>query len=213
MGKILGILTARGGSKGIPGKNIKQLRGKPLIAYTIETASDAAREFFKGLLYSLKEELSNHQLENYRFAFSVPASFEANQRRDLMKSLKENDIDERQCCFIDEPNAGFLSFIYTCIKNHLSHPLLEKLKPSITFITCSIGVFCLNKAETNLAQFQYSLLKTLFNPPTVFVYPYLSMHEKSYLDPSGKDTLRIFPSSIYDGIGSSSKSFIPVKIS
>ena len=96
--------------------------------YTIETASDAAREFFKGLLYSLKEELSNHQLENYRFAFSVPASFEANQRRDLMKSLKENDIDERQCCFIDEPNAGFLSFIYTCIKNHLSHPLLEKLK-------------------------------------------------------------------------------------
>lgn len=34
--KILGIITARGGSKGIPGKNIKLLNGKPLIAYTIE---------------------------------------------------------------------------------------------------------------------------------------------------------------------------------
>ncbi len=36
--KILGIITARGGSKGIPGKNIKPLLGKPLIVYTIEAA-------------------------------------------------------------------------------------------------------------------------------------------------------------------------------
>ncbi len=36
--KILGIITARGGSKGVPGKNIKPLGGKPLIAYTIEAA-------------------------------------------------------------------------------------------------------------------------------------------------------------------------------
>lgn len=36
--KVLGIITARGGSKGIPGKNIKKLSGKPLIAYTIEAA-------------------------------------------------------------------------------------------------------------------------------------------------------------------------------
>jgi CMP-N-acetylneuraminic acid synthetase len=39
MSKILGVITARGGSKGIPGKNIKPLLGKPLIAYTIEGAS------------------------------------------------------------------------------------------------------------------------------------------------------------------------------
>lgn len=36
--KVLGVITARGGSKGIPGKNIKPFLGKPLIAYTIETA-------------------------------------------------------------------------------------------------------------------------------------------------------------------------------
>ncbi len=34
--KVLGIIIARGGSKGIPGKNIKNLAGKPLISYTIE---------------------------------------------------------------------------------------------------------------------------------------------------------------------------------
>ncbi|HJU44037.1 MAG TPA: acylneuraminate cytidylyltransferase family protein, partial [Vicinamibacterales bacterium] len=36
--KVLGIITARGGSKGIPGKNLKLLAGKSLLAYTIETA-------------------------------------------------------------------------------------------------------------------------------------------------------------------------------
>lgn len=35
---ILGVITARGGSKGIPGKNIKLLGGKPLIAYAIKSA-------------------------------------------------------------------------------------------------------------------------------------------------------------------------------
>lgn len=36
--KILGIIPARGGSKGIPGKNIRLLNGKPLIQYAIEAA-------------------------------------------------------------------------------------------------------------------------------------------------------------------------------
>lgn len=34
--KILALIPARGGSKGVPGKNIKVLAGKPLIAYTVE---------------------------------------------------------------------------------------------------------------------------------------------------------------------------------
>ena len=35
---ILTIIPARGGSKGVPRKNIRRLSGKPLIAYTIESA-------------------------------------------------------------------------------------------------------------------------------------------------------------------------------
>ena len=35
---ILVVIPARGGSKGIPGKNIKLLNGKPLIYYTIDVA-------------------------------------------------------------------------------------------------------------------------------------------------------------------------------
>ena len=36
--KVIGIIPARGGSKGVYLKNIKKLRGKPLIHYTIESA-------------------------------------------------------------------------------------------------------------------------------------------------------------------------------
>ncbi|NBK99872.1 MAG: acylneuraminate cytidylyltransferase family protein, partial [Erysipelotrichia bacterium] len=40
--KILALITARGGSKGIPNKNIKLLGGKPLIAWTIDEAKKSA---------------------------------------------------------------------------------------------------------------------------------------------------------------------------
>src|SRR5512133_3217387 len=40
---MLAIIPARGGSKGLPGKNLKLLNGKPLIAWTIEAALSSAR--------------------------------------------------------------------------------------------------------------------------------------------------------------------------
>jgi CMP-N,N'-diacetyllegionaminic acid synthase len=39
--KVLGLVTARGGSKGIPGKNLKPLAGKPLLLYTLDAAKVA----------------------------------------------------------------------------------------------------------------------------------------------------------------------------
>jgi CMP-N-acetylneuraminic acid synthetase len=43
MSEIIGLITARGGSKGIPRKNIVPLGGKPLIAWTIEAALASRR--------------------------------------------------------------------------------------------------------------------------------------------------------------------------
>jgi len=36
--KVVGFIFARGGSKGLPGKNVRPLAGKPLIAWSIEHA-------------------------------------------------------------------------------------------------------------------------------------------------------------------------------
>jgi len=42
--KVLYLIPARGGSKGIPHKNIKPLNGKPLILYTVEVARQLAKD-------------------------------------------------------------------------------------------------------------------------------------------------------------------------
>jgi N-acylneuraminate cytidylyltransferase/CMP-N,N'-diacetyllegionaminic acid synthase len=40
--KVLAVIPARGGSKGLPGKNTRDLLGKPLIAWTIEQARNCS---------------------------------------------------------------------------------------------------------------------------------------------------------------------------
>jgi CMP-N-acetylneuraminic acid synthetase len=47
--RVLGVVTARGGSKGIPGKNLKPLGGQPLIWHTLQSAA-ASRAFDRTIL-------------------------------------------------------------------------------------------------------------------------------------------------------------------
>ena len=55
--RVLGIVTARGGSKGIPRKNIVPLLGKPLLAYTAQAAL-AARRLTRTVLSTDDEEIA-----------------------------------------------------------------------------------------------------------------------------------------------------------
>ncbi len=54
MGKRIAIITARGGSKRIPKKNIKDFCGKPIIAYSIEAAISS--ELFDEVMVSTDSE-------------------------------------------------------------------------------------------------------------------------------------------------------------
>lgn len=51
---MLAVIPARGGSKGVPGKNIKELAGKPLIAYTIKAAIES--KIFEKVIVSTDDE-------------------------------------------------------------------------------------------------------------------------------------------------------------
>lgn len=55
--RYLGIIPARGGSKGVPGKNIKRLGGKPLLAYTAESAL-SSKELDLVVLSTESEEIA-----------------------------------------------------------------------------------------------------------------------------------------------------------
>tara|TARA_B100000686_G_scaffold307168_1_gene347199 strand:+ start:36 stop:755 length:720 start_codon:yes stop_codon:yes gene_type:complete len=56
--KILAIIPARGGSKSVPKKNIRNLNGKPLIAYTIEAAKRIEEKFHKIIVSTDDEEIA-----------------------------------------------------------------------------------------------------------------------------------------------------------
>lgn len=61
--KILVIIPARGGSKGIPHKNIKPLNGKPLIYYTIDTARSIVPD--EDICVSTDDDEIIHVVEEY----------------------------------------------------------------------------------------------------------------------------------------------------
>jgi CMP-N,N'-diacetyllegionaminic acid synthase len=83
--KITAIIPARGGSKGIPGKNIKLLNNKPLIAYSIEQAqksnyineivvttddekiAEVAKEYYADVPYLRPKEISGDLATDYEF--------------------------------------------------------------------------------------------------------------------------------------------------
>jgi N-acylneuraminate cytidylyltransferase/CMP-N,N'-diacetyllegionaminic acid synthase len=60
---MIAIVPARGGSKGLPGKNIKVLNGKPLIAYTIEAALKS--KYITDVIISTDDEEIYKEALNY----------------------------------------------------------------------------------------------------------------------------------------------------
>ncbi len=71
MKRILAIIPARGGSKGIPGKNIYPVNGKPLIAYTIEAAL-ASKLVTKTIVSSDDDEILKISVEFGAIALKRP---------------------------------------------------------------------------------------------------------------------------------------------
>lgn len=109
---------------------------------TIERPADAAREFFKLLTHAVQDELAQLGLKRgARFAFSVPAAFQANQRRDLMAAIRGCGIEVDESCLIDEPNAAFLSYIHEVARSPDGQDLLARAKADrISVLVYDLGV-------------------------------------------------------------------------
>lgn len=114
--------------------------------YTILTPQDAATVFFG----YIKKEIDRYIKENglakkIKYAVSIPASFEANQRKDLMMALEKNNMVVTKQSFIDEPNAAFLSYLLNEAKEDSKFTILED-EPSKLLVfdfgagTCDISI-------------------------------------------------------------------------
>ena len=111
MKKILGIITARGGSKGIPGKNIKELAGKPLIAYTIKAAKESG-VFDRVILSTDDEKIAEvARLHGCEVPFMRPAELAKDDTptmpviRHALDWLKVNEKYEPEAVMILQPTS------------------------------------------------------------------------------------------------------------
>lgn len=78
----------------------------------IKSPQDATRIFFQFLKARIIAYCKENGLStDIYYAVSIPASFESNQRKDLLAALKANDIHINGFNLIDEPNAAFISYI------------------------------------------------------------------------------------------------------
>jgi len=85
--RILAIIPARGGSKGVPGKNIKMLGEKPLIAYTILAAQKATLVTDIILSTDSDEIIQVAQAYGLNVPFKRPASLATDQSPTILTVL------------------------------------------------------------------------------------------------------------------------------
>ncbi|MCB0537867.1 MAG: Hsp70 family protein [Bacteroidetes bacterium] len=80
--------------------------------FPILNPKDAAKVFFQYLKAQIDRYIKTNKLPpNIQYAVSIPASFEANQRKELIYALEQNGISINKQSLIDEPNAAFLSYV------------------------------------------------------------------------------------------------------
>lgn len=114
MGRQLAIITARGGSKRIPRKNIKEFCGKPILCYSIEAAKDAG--VFDEIMVSTEDEeiadLAKREGASVPFFRSFETAGDHASTDDvIMEVLKEYQKIGKEfdafCCIY--PTAPFLT--------------------------------------------------------------------------------------------------------
>jgi len=108
------IIPARGGSKRIPKKNIKDFLGKPIIAYAIETALQSG--LFSEVMVSTDDEeiaeISKKYGAKAPFLRSKEAANDFAPLKDVLNEVLEYYKNSRQtfedvCCFL--PTAPFVT--------------------------------------------------------------------------------------------------------
>ena len=81
--KSIAIITARGGSKRIPKKNIKEFCGKPIIAYSIEAALKS------GIFSEVMVSTDSHKIAEIARSYGAEVPFLRSERTsDIMQQRR-----------------------------------------------------------------------------------------------------------------------------
>jgi molecular chaperone DnaK (HSP70) len=120
-------------------------------ATPILNPKDAAKVFFSYLKAQVDRYVRTKNLPpNLQFAVSIPASFEANQRKELIYALEQNGISINKQALIDEPNAAFLSYVQVSSNENNPLKIPDGDNPKILVFdfgagTCDVSILELGK--------------------------------------------------------------------
>ena len=108
----IGLIFCRGGSKGIPGKNIKNFHGRPLLEWVVEAAKNS--KLFDSIYLSTDDP--NIAALGRKIGLEVPFLRPASLATDtsdqfkshdhIIKKLKLNDFEHRICVINNNPFIG-----------------------------------------------------------------------------------------------------------
>ena len=152
------------------GEDIRYYNSKLQVAneFSINSPKDAVAVFFmylKGqiLIYCESKGINT----NIEYAVSIPASFEANQRKDLIEALEKNGMTIARQSLIDEPNAAFLSYIHesaTIVDDRQKIVVQNTYNPKVLVFdfgggTCDISILEIGKGTNGFYSKNLSISK------------------------------------------------------
>lgn len=183
--KILGLITARGGSKGVPKKNIKLLNGKPLIAYTVEAAKKS--KFITDLVLSTDDDEIIKVAENIglRVPFKRPSELAIDSASSIdvvshaLKYFESKGIYYDAVCllqptspfrkegFIDEAIEKFINQKTDCLLSVLQVP--HEYNPHWTFLENEKGTLDIATGEKEIIKRRQDLPISFFRDGSIYI--------------------------------------------
>lgn len=129
---------------------------KNVNGISIINPKDCVKVFFMYLKILITRYCQNHNLsQNINYAVSIPASFEANQRKDLMEALETNGMTLTKQSLIDEPNAAFISYVHESQTSEKPLAINPNYNPKVLVFdfgggTCDISILEIGKSVSGL---------------------------------------------------------------
>ena len=129
---------------------------KNINGISIINPKDCVKVFFMYLKMLISRYCQSHNLSpNINYAVSIPASFEANQRKDLMEALETNGMTLTSQSLIDEPNAAFISYVHESQTSEKPLAINPNYNPKVLVFdfgggTCDISILEIGKSVTGL---------------------------------------------------------------
>ena len=183
--KIIGIIPARGGSKGLKNKNIKNLNGKPLISYTSEIALKS------NLLNKVIVSTDNVEIANMSLSLGLEVPFirPDNLAKDnsstlsvvkhALKFYKNKGIEFDAVCLLQLTSPlRTLDFLENCLKTFMTNDtdsLISVLKvphhfnPYWVFEENVDGTLCFITGKKNIITRRQDLPDTYIRDGSVYI--------------------------------------------